>query len=97
MADAKVLELLATPGLVTESRSVTVSPPARVPLLNVIDRTVEAIAAVAAGAPAVGVITVTAVEVRTKAKPVNVIMILPELGMEFKGVSVTVIMTGVVD
>ena len=97
-ADAKVLEALqAVFGLVTVRRSVTVSPAASVPVENVIVKIDEDILAVAAGVPAVGDTTVTVDAVSTKEKPVSVIKILPAFGMEYNGLTVTVIVTEVDD
>ncbi len=96
MDDAKVLDALRAVGLLTVSLSVTVSPPASVPVVNEIVRIDEEILAVAVGAPAVGDTTVT-VDATAKGKAVNVIKILPLFGIEFNGVTVTVIVTEAID
>jgi hypothetical protein len=63
----------------------------------VIVRIDEVILAVAAGAPAVGDTTVTVDTESVKGKAVNVIKILPLFGIEFNGVTVTVIVTEAID
>ena len=67
------------------------------PVENKIVRIDEDILAVAAGEPAVGDTTVTVGAVSTKEKPVSVIKILPTFGMEYNGLTVTVIVTEVDD
>jgi hypothetical protein len=88
--------LVATFGLVTVagSRSTIVSPPARVPVVNVIVSTDEVITALAAGEPATGVTTATVVADRTKLRlPVSVIKILPLFGIALRGETVSVNVT----
>ena len=88
--------LVAALGLVTVagSRSRIVSPPARVPVVNVIPSTDEDIAALAAGEPATGVTTATVFADRTKLRlPVSVIKILPLFGIAFRGETVSVNVT----
>ena len=97
MAVAKlIVGLMAINGFLTVpgSRSVIGTPPASVPTENVMVRIFDDTAAIAAGDPAVGVITLTVFAERLKAKlPVKVMKILPLFGIAFRGVTDSVMET----